>query len=157
MANDRRGFAPFRGASRITPFYGTLIAIDRESVSGANSNMSTACLPFASPERSMSSRRRGCVAALGLVATLTATVAGVGSTRAAEYQSSSSGGFYAPIQAGELERYRAQGLTAPGSGDMTIGVILWDEYRRTRQPRDTSDVSGAHGATVSLAATARAR
>lgn len=84
-------------------------------------------------------------------------VADMGSTRAAEFQRYSSVGFLAPIAAAELDRYRAQGLTAPGSGDRTVGVILWDEYRRARQPRDTNDSGSARGAAISLAASAHTR
>jgi hypothetical protein len=144
---------PFEGALHTAPCHGTLIAADPEGV-GAKTIMSTACGAFALPGLSVPSRR---CAAFSIVATLAAMVAGVSATRAAELQSSSSLGFYSPLKAVELERYRAQGLTLPGSGDMTVGVILWDEYRRARQPRDTIDATGAHSATISLAASVHAR
>ena|ERR1700731_4850446 len=117
--------------------------------------MSTVCVAFALPGPSVPKERRGCVAALGFVAAFAALVTDMGTTWAAEFQSSFSAGFYAPIKAGELERYRAQGLTLPGSGEMTVGVILWDEYRRARPPGDTIDAGGARGATISLVPRAR--
>src|SRR5260370_36439214 len=156
MVSQRRRLAPFRGVLHTIMCSGTLIALDPEGVRRAKSTMSTVCVAFALPDPSVPSRRRGRTAALSIVATLAAMVAYMGTTGAAELQSSSSVGFYAPIQAAELDRYRAQGVTAPGSGDMTVGVILWDEYRRA-QPRDTIDATGARVATISLAASVHTR
>jgi len=157
MVSERRWFARFRGVLRTIMCSGTLIALDPEDVRRAKSTMSTVCVAFALPDPSVPSRRRGRTAALSIVATLAAMVAYMGTTWAAEFKSSSSVGFYAPIRAAELDRYRAQGVTAPGSGDMTVGVILWDEYRRARQPRDTNGAGAARVATISLAASVHTR
>jgi hypothetical protein len=50
--------------------------------------------------------------------------------------------FCSPIESSQLDNYRAQGLDAPSAGNTKLGVILWDEYRRLRQPGDTSGIVG---------------
>jgi hypothetical protein len=55
--------------------------------------------------------------------------------------------FCTPVDATQLDRYRAQGIDGPSSGDKKVGVILWDEYRRLRQPGDTTGVV-ANGAPI---------
>ena len=55
---------------------------------------------------------------------------------------SSCADFCSPIEASQLDNYRAQGLDAPAAGNTKLGVILWDEYRRLRQPGDTNGIVG---------------
>lgn len=50
--------------------------------------------------------------------------------------------FCAPIDAAQLDRYRAQGLDAPAPGNTKLGVILWDEYRRLPQPGESGGIVG---------------
>jgi hypothetical protein len=50
--------------------------------------------------------------------------------------------FCAPIDPSQLDRYRAQGLDAPQGAETKLGVILWDEYRRVRQPGDQTGIVG---------------
>jgi hypothetical protein len=50
--------------------------------------------------------------------------------------------FYAPIDASPLDRHRADGLDAPQGAETKLGVILWDEYRRVRQPGDSTGIVG---------------
>lgn len=50
--------------------------------------------------------------------------------------------FCSPIEASQLDNYRAQGLDAPSDGNRKLSVILWDEYRRLRQPGDTNGIVG---------------
>jgi hypothetical protein len=50
--------------------------------------------------------------------------------------------FCTPVDASQLDRYRAQGLDAPPARGTRLGVILWDEYRRLRQPGDTTGIVG---------------
>jgi hypothetical protein len=71
---------------------------------------------------------------------LAAVLAPVSAAVAAEAVVSTCSGFCTPIEPAQLDRYRAQGLDAPGA-EMKLGVILWDEYRRTRQPPDTGDAA----------------
>lgn len=58
-------------------------------------------------------------------------------------------GLCSPVEPMQLDRYRAQGLDVSAKS-MTLSVILWDEYRRTRQPSDTGEAS-AMSAGVTLA------
>jgi hypothetical protein len=61
---------------------------------------------------------------------------------AAESGTSGCSAFCSPVAPGQLDHYRAQGL-APFPGDMTLSVILWDEYRRTRAaPGDGAPAAG---------------
>ena len=86
----------------------------------------------------MSDRKRivvllGAAACWGLVSAQGTAVAG---------EVSSCVDFCSPVDAHQLDHYRAQGLDAPAAGGTKLGVILWDEYRRMRQPGDTSGVVG---------------
>jgi hypothetical protein len=79
-----------------------------------------------------------------LLAAMTAcALASAGAALAAD---SSCTEFCAPLDAGQLDRYRAQGLDAPQSGETKLGVILWDEYRRVRQPGDSTGIVGNRAA-----------
>ena len=70
------------------------------------------------------------------------TVCMLGSAGAALAGDSSCAEFRTPIDASQLDRYRAQGLDAPQGGETKLGVILWDEYRRVRQPGDSTGIVG---------------
>src|SRR5689334_22754900 len=94
-------------------------------------------------------RRR--FAAFGLSAAFAVAAAGICSARAAEFEASECLSFCAPLASTQLENYRAQGLTAPPGSDTKLSVILWDEYRRTRQPRGANETVSAR---VSYAPTA---
>ena len=69
-----------------------------------------------------------------------------GVAAAAESEKSSCTAFCSPVAPGQLDHYRAQGLSQP-PGDMAVSVILWDEYRRTRAA--PGDVVPANGVPVS--------
>jgi hypothetical protein len=75
-----------------------------------------------------------------LLAAMTACV--LASAGAALAGDSSCTEFCAPLDAGQFDRYRAQGLDAPQGGETKLGVILWDEYRRVRQPGDSTAIVG---------------
>jgi hypothetical protein len=120
-----------------------LIAALLKGVSGAKTIMSTARGGFALPGFSLALAAAAAAAA--------ALAAAPGTARAAQLQPSASVDFRAPIGIEELERYRAQGLAAPRCGDMTVGVVLWDEYRRARPPRDQTDIGPRAAATGRMA------
>jgi hypothetical protein len=73
------------------------------------------------------------VAALSILVSAGAATAG---------ESPCGNDFCAPVDASQLDGYRAQGIDGPSAGDTKLGVILWDEYRRQRQPGDTTGVVG---------------
>jgi hypothetical protein len=75
------------------------------------------------------------------------------STGAAVASDSSCAEFCSPVDAGELDHYRAQGLDAPPAGNIKLGVILWDEYRRLRQPGDTNGIVANAPAVVNASVT----
>lgn len=99
-------------------------------------------------------RRRWHFAALGIAAGMAAVAAGSSAARAAELEPFACRSFCTPLASKQLERYRAQGLSAPPGSDIKLGVILWDEYRRVREPRDTADAATAAHVSYSPAMTA---
>ena len=79
-------------------------------------------------------------ARLPLAMTLTLGYCGIAYAVASETSACTT--FCSPMAPGQLEHYRAQGLTRP-PGHMAVSVILWDEYRRTRAaPADTAPMNG---------------
>ena len=94
-------------------------------------------------------------AALGFAAGFAAMGAGAGSASAAEVGPFACRTACTPLSSMQLERYRAQGLNAAPSGDMKLGVILWDEYRRVRVPTDGGDAPGTRVSYAPTMTTAR--
>jgi hypothetical protein len=76
-----------------------------------------------------------------------AAIASLGTARATEPAKPPFAAFPAPLPPTQLEGYRAQGLYPPGS-ETKLGVILWDEYRRVRQPPDTPPPSASGAVTL---------
>jgi hypothetical protein len=101
------------------------------------------------------SDRHGVARRLSSALGLAAMVLGADGARAGEVGPFICHTVCAPLPSTQLEGYRAQGLNAAPSGDMKLGVILWDEYRRVRVPTDGGDAPGARVSYAPTMTTAR--
>jgi hypothetical protein len=70
------------------------------------------------------------------------TACALASAGAALAGNSSCTEFCAPTDASQRDRQHVQGLDAPQRAETKLGVILWDEYRRVRQPGDSTGIVG---------------
>jgi hypothetical protein len=87
---------------------------------------------------------RRCRFGARLAALTLCLIASAGVSRAAPSSSNfyRAANFCRVIERSQLDTGRAQGADVPQGREMTLGVILWDEYRRTHRPGDSNGIIG---------------
>jgi hypothetical protein len=93
--------------------------------------------------RKLRARGWGRASALAVATASTALFAGgIGPAAAGETAASACRDFCMPVGLQQLDGMRAQGLDNPANGAIRLGVILWDETRRQREPSPNNGASG---------------